>query len=113
MAGLVHRPIGPIGDALVVLDASRRLYAGLSRDQTYWHAVHPLSVDLIAEDGTVVARVGALTCTCAGGQYRGRCYRVAQVEAFEAGQGLADPAWLAEGFEAPVGAGETVEAFRG
>jgi hypothetical protein len=113
MNGIVHRPIGPVDMNLVVLDASRRTYAALSRDRAYWHLVHPLPVDLVDPDGTVVKRVGALTCTCGGGIYRGTCYRVAQAEAFEAGQGLPDPAWLTEGFDAPAGAGDRQEAPRG
>ena len=113
MTGIVHRPIGPVGRDLVVLDASRRLYVGLSRDETYWHVVAPLPVDLVDADGTVIRRVGTLTCTCAGGQFRGECYRTKQAAAFEAGQGLPDPAWFTEGFDAPVGAGEAVEASRG
>ena len=109
----MHRPIGPVGDALVVLDMERRLYVGLSRDQTYFHVVAPAPVELVDPDGTVVKRVGQLTCSCLGGIYRGACWRTKQAVAFEAGRGLPDPAWLAEGFVAPVGAGEAVEASRG
>jgi hypothetical protein len=75
--------------------------------------VAPLPVDLVAEDGTVIRRVGTLTCSCLGGQFRGECWRSKQAVAFEAGQGLPEPAWLTEGFDAPVGAGEAVEASRG
>lgn len=109
----MHRPIGPVGDALVVLDMERRLYVGLSRDEAYWHVVAPLPVDLVDANGTVLRRVGALSCSCPGGTYRGTCYRTSQAIAFEAGRGLPDPAWRAEGFDAPVGAGEAVEASRG
>lgn len=45
MTSLVYVGIAGHGDALVVLDASRRLYAGLSRDAGYWHVVHPAQVD--------------------------------------------------------------------
>lgn len=113
MNGIVHRPIGPVDMNLVVLDASRRTYAALSRDRSYWHLIHPLPVDLVDADGAVIRRVGSLTCTCAGGSFRGECYRTKQAAAFEAGQGLPDPAWLSEGFDAPAGAGEAQEAFRG
>jgi hypothetical protein len=113
MTGIVHRPIGPVGDALVVLDAARRTYAALSRDESYWHLISPLPVDLVDADGTVIRRVGTLTCTCAGGTFRNECWRTKQATAFEAGQGLPDPAWLAEGFDAPAGAGEEVQASRG
>jgi hypothetical protein len=113
MTRIVHVGINFEPDTLVVLSASRRTYAAVSRDQTYLHLIQPVQVELIDPDGTVLKRVGQLTCTCAGGQFRGTCYRVAQAEAFEAGLGLPDPAWLAEGFDAPVGAGEAVEASRG
>ena len=105
MSGLVHRPIGPVGDALVVLDADRRLYAGLSRDGAYWHAVHPAPVDLADANGGVVRRAGELVCTCKGSAFRGTCYRTAQAEALEGGQADA-PAWF--GDAAP---GEIVEAY--
>lgn len=113
MNGIVHRPIGPVDMNLVVLDASRRLYVGLSRSRAYYHVIAPLPVDLVAEDGAVIRRVGSLSCSCLGGVYRGECWRSKQVAAFEAGQGLPDPAWLGEGFDAPAGAGEAQEAFRG
>ena len=111
--GVVHRPIGTVGIDLVVLDAGRRTYAALSRDATYWHLISPLPVDLVDADGTVVRRIGDLSCTCAGGVFRGECYRIKQALAWEKGAGLPDPAWLTEGYDAPAGAGEAVEAFRG
>ena len=108
MSGLVYRPIGPVGGDLVVLDVNRRLYAGLSRDGAYWHAVHPAAVDLVNADGAVVRHAGELVCTCKGSAFRGTCYRVAQAEALEAGR--ADSlAWL----DTPAGAGDSVEAYRG
>lgn len=113
MSGIVFRPIDGLGDNLVVLSASRRTYAAPSRQGDYFHLIQPVAVELVDADGTVLKRVGQLTCSCPGGQFRGHCYRVAQAEAFERGQGLPDPAWLAEGFDAPVGAGEMVQASRG
>jgi len=113
MTRLVHLAIAFEPDMLVILSASRRTYAALSRDGSYVHVVQPRAVDLVAEDGTVIERIGELTCSCLGGLYRGTCWRTKQAAAFEAGQGLPDPAWLAEGFDAPAGAGEAVEASRG
>jgi hypothetical protein len=113
MTRIVHLAIAFEPDDLVIASASRRTYLAVSRDGSYLHCVHPLPVDLVDADGTVIRRVGTLTCTCAGGTFRGECYRTKQGAAFEAGQGLPDPAWLAEGFDAPVGAGEAVEASRG
>ena len=113
MTRLVHLAIAFEPDDLVIASASRRTYLGVSKDGSYLHCVHPLPVDLVDADGTVIRRVGALSCNCKGGTFRGECYRTKQAEAFEAGLGLPDPAWLAEGFDAPVGAGEAQEAFRG
>ena len=108
MSGLVYRPIGRVGADLVVLDVNRRLYAGLSRDGAYWHAVHPAATDLRNADDLVVRREGQLVCTCKGSAFRGTCWRTQQAEALEAGR--ADSlAWL----DAADGAGEAVEAFRG
>lgn len=104
MSGLVFRAIGAVDGALVVLDAARRLYAGLSRDGAYWHAVHPAAVDLVNADGAVIRAAGQLVCGCKGSAYRGTCYRVEQAEAFEAGNPTS-VAWLTDG--AP---GELVEA---
>lgn len=122
--GLRYLQIAPEGDELVCLDAERRLYAGLSRDRTYWHIIQPLPLeDPRVGDG--LRKAGELGCTCPGGVYHGRCYRVGQAEAFEAGRLMltpvqargqigmdeaAGPDWL---YDAPVGAGEAVEAFRG
>lgn len=86
-------------DALVVLDATRRVYAGLSRDGGYRHVVSPLQVDVTDVEGEVVRRAGELGCICKGAIYRGgRCYWVESAEAFEAG--LPGPAWMGE----PAGA---------
>lgn len=108
MTGLVFRPIGPVGDDLVVLDANRRLYAGLSRDGAYWHAVHPAPVAMVNSDGATVRDAGQLVCTCAGSAFRGTCYRVEQAEAFE-GARPGTPFIT----DSPWGAGEAVEASRG
>jgi hypothetical protein len=93
MSGLVHRPIGAVGDALVALDKTRRLYVGLSRDGSSWHAVHPAPVNLVDGNGATIREAGQLVCTCKGSAFRGTCYRVKEAEAFEAGQADA-PAWF-------------------
>lgn len=124
MNGIVHAPIGDVGSALAVVDASRRLYVGLSHDGSYWHVVSPYVPD--HPDGETYE----LTCTCAGGRYHGRCWRLDQAVAFEAGNASAAalpfsrPDWLGPdpraellagraSFDAPAGAGELVEASRG
>src|SRR6185369_17638251 len=66
MTGVVHAPIGDVGDALTILDAGRRLYAALSRDGTYWHVVSPLQADRLDAEGNVVRAAGALSCICKG-----------------------------------------------
>ena len=69
-------------EGLVLFDLERRTYLGLSRDESYWHVVRPLRADDpgVAE-GNV--QVGDLTCCCAGGTFKGHCYRIAQAIAFE------------------------------
>lgn len=85
MSGLVYRSLGNVGDNLVVIDAARHVYAGLSRDASYLHLVHPAPVDMVNAENAVIRSAGQLVCTCAGSAYRGRCYRTDQAEAFEAG----------------------------
>jgi hypothetical protein len=117
MTGLVYRPIGPVEDALVVLDATRRTYAGISRDGSYWHLIQPARLgDPRVTDG--IRQVGQLVCTCRGGTFHGTCYRIDEAERLEGG--MRDPvddaaSWLATSSEldSPAGAGEMVEAFRG
>lgn len=91
MSGLVFRPIGPVGDALVVLDAHRRLYAALSHDGAYWHVVSP-------DEG------GILGCSCAGARFRGTCWRLEEAKGYEG---------TVEASGKLAGAGDIVEAFRG
>ncbi len=122
MSGLVYRPIGDVDD-LVVLDATRRTYAGLSTSGDYWHLIQPARPDDPRVGDGLERRAGELVCTCAGGTYRGTCWRTKEAEAFEAGiprenapvPGQVDLAELeaASWFDAPAGAGEAVEAFRG
>jgi len=77
MTRIVHLAIAFEPDDLVIASASRRTYLGVSKDGSYLHCVHPLPVDLVDANGTVIRRVGALTCNCSGGQFRGTCYRAA------------------------------------
>lgn len=115
MTGVVYRAIGEVGDALTILDASRRTYAGLSRDGQYWHLIAPFA-----------GVEGVLVCTCKGGRTHGRCWRMHQAIAFEAGDArqaspaFARPSWArasldagVASFDAPVGAGHSVQAERG
>jgi hypothetical protein len=115
MAKVVLSPIGHVdADTLVVLDASRRIYAGLSREGDYWHLIQPARLeDPRVGDGIRIA--GQLVCSCPGGIYRGSCYYVRRAEALE-GTTEADqgPTWLPrEGLDDPAGAGDLVQASRG
>lgn len=127
MTGIVHAPIGDVGDALTILDADRRFYAGLSRDGTYWHVIEPLQADVLGVDAEVIRPAGLLSCRCKGATFHGSCYRVEQAEAFEAGDArqatrALSPDWLipraaleagSATFDAPAGAGDLQEAYRG
>ena len=107
MTGLVYRSLGDVGQALVVLEAGRRVYVGLSRDSEYLHVVHPAAVDMVNADGAVILSAGQLTCTCKGSAYRGTCYRVAEAVVFEGThpRPAEDIAWLRDS--------EAQEASRG
>lgn len=138
--GIVHAPIGDIGNALAVIDAGRRVYVGASRDGSYLHVIHPRGFQQVDGDGNVVGESYDLVCTCKGGTFHGTCYRLTQAQAFEEPP-LSDdlPVWhraiaptvapapaplvdavaktvippRPRDFDAPVGAGESVEASRG
>lgn len=131
MTRIVHVGLDDLDDALIVLSARRRAYAGISRDGSYFHLVHPTPIDMVNADNAVVRSAGQLVCTCKGSAFRGRCYRVDEGEAFEAGRlapvhgpdcdadlrkngcvCVPELAWL-DGNDSPAGAGEAVEAFRG
>jgi hypothetical protein len=86
------RSIDDVGQTLVVLDEERRLYAGLSRDESYWHVVAPLQLEILGRDGEVIRAIGQLSCRCKSGVVRGTCYRVVEAEAIEA----AGPSWMRE-----------------
>lgn len=114
MTGVVYRSLGDIGEALVVLDGTRRVYVAASRDGSYLHVIHPRGFEQLDGDGNVVGAAEDLVCGCKGGTFHGTCYRLQQAVAFEAGEAdrAAAPAWMQD-YDAPVGAGELVEASRG
>jgi hypothetical protein len=71
---------------LIVFDASRRTYVGLSRDGSYWHVVRPTTRDdrgvrAIEEPGRPTTYDPPLVCSCPA---RKPCYRVAEAIAYEA-----------------------------
>ena len=110
-------------------DPGRRIWLSLSRDGTYYHVVTPTPDDAqLITDG--LRHKGQLSCSCAGGRYRGSCYVTVACEAIEnearretakaedraflADVTIAEAADLAgTWFDNPTGAGESVEAFRG
>lgn len=126
MTAVVSVPIGGLGDAIVVLDRERRLYAAQSRDGSYWHVVSPLQADRLDADGNVVRAAGELSCICKGATFHGTCYLVMTAQAIERADasGITRPPELGPDpraaieagvatFDAPAGAGEMVEATRG
>lgn len=71
-------------ETLVVFDAHRRTYLGLSRDGRYYHCVRPARPDdPTVQDGKLVA--GELTCSCPAGVFARRCYWTQLAEALEQG----------------------------
>jgi hypothetical protein len=99
-------PITVPPDTLVSLDADRRLYAGLSRDGSYYHLIRPL------RDGDYRVRheggiIGALACDCVGFSTHGKCYQASAAIALEAE--LADQAAMPEIFRRPVAAETELE----
>lgn len=103
MTGPVHAPIHVEGPQLHVLSAQYRLYAGLSRDESYLHVVHPAGFDQLDTDNNVVHRAGDLVCHCKGATYAGHCYRQRQAEALERGEADVD-VWVAPETESEMAA---------
>jgi hypothetical protein len=97
MTRLVWSPILIPPDALVVLDADRRLYAGLSHDESYYHLIQPTQFAIVDPNTDEVLRTaGALACTCRGFQSHGHCYQTQlaiELEIAKADQAAA-PSWL-------------------
>lgn len=101
MTRLVWSPISIPPDALVVLDADRRLYVGLSRDESYYHIIQPTQFAIVDPNTDEVLRpAGALACTCRGFQSHGHCYVATAAIAFE-GE-LADQAAMPAIFREPA-----------
>lgn len=98
MTRIAWVPIAVEPETLVVLDAGRRLYVGLSRDQSYYHVIAPTQFDLTDGDGDVVRPAGTLECRCRGFQAHGHCYYTTAAIAFEGQQAdhRAAPSWLRE-----------------
>lgn len=82
--GLVYRSIGNAGDALVVLDAARRVYAAINRRHDGWHLIQPARADDRRVSAALVLE-GDLVCTCESGTLRGSCYRTEEARQFERG----------------------------
>lgn len=85
MTRIVYLHVEATEDALVVLDAERRTYAAVNREGTAYHLIQPARPD-DPRVGDGLRSAGELVCTCAGGTFRGFCYRVREAEAFEAGR---------------------------
>jgi hypothetical protein len=97
-------------------DPARRTWLALNRAGDAYHVVTPTPDDAqLITDG--LRRKGQLSCSCAGGRYRGSCYVTVACEAIEATGELAGSQRVISGestwFDSPDGAGEEVEAFRG
>lgn len=96
---IVHVAFEAMPDTLVVVDAGRRTYLGLSTDRTYWHSVRPARLDdPVVGDGK--RAVGELLCSCVAGEYGRPCYWTEIAAACERGDRgfivdrIADPSWV-------------------
>jgi hypothetical protein len=86
-------------------DPARRTWLALNRAGDAYHVVTPTPDDAqLITDG--LRRQGQLSCSCAGGRYRGSCYVTVACEALEATPVAtsAEPSW----FDGPPG--EVMEA---
>lgn len=71
-------------NTLVVVDAGRRTYLGLSNDGSYFHALRPARLDdPIVGDGKKA--VGALLCSCVAAAYGRDCRWTTLATALERG----------------------------
>jgi hypothetical protein len=86
-------------------DPARRTWLALNRAGDGYHVVTPTPDDAqLITDG--LRHKGQLSCSCAGGRYRGTCYVVVSCEAIEsAARPTAEPTW----FDGPPG--EAAEVF--
>jgi hypothetical protein len=73
-------------------DPARRTWLALNRAGDAFHVVTPTPDDAqLITDG--LRHKGQLSCSCAGGRYRGTCYVTVACEAIEAGPD-AEPTWF-------------------
>jgi hypothetical protein len=86
-------------------DPARRTWLALNRAGDAYHVVTPTPDDAqLITDG--LRHKGQLSCSCAGGRFRGTCYVVVSCEAIEsAARPATEPTW----FDGPPG--EALEAF--
>jgi len=92
--------------AFAFADPARRTWLALNRAGDAFHIVTPTPDDAqLITDG--LRHKGQLSCSCAGGRYRGTCYVTVACEAIEQVHhvGDPDPNW----FDGPPG--EAAEAF--
>lgn len=88
---------GPV--VFVFADPLRRTWLALNSSNSGYHVVTPTPDDAqLIVDG--LRHVGQLSCSCAGGRYRGSCYVTKSCEAIEASMAAvrAEPTW----FDAPA-----------
>lgn len=84
-------------------DPARRTWLALNRASDAFHIVTPTPDDAqLITDG--LRHKGQLSCSCAGGRYRGTCYVTVACEAIEAAAS-GEPTW----FDGPPG--EAAEVF--
>jgi hypothetical protein len=86
-------------------DPARRTWLALNRAGDAYHVVTPTPDDAqLITDG--LRHRGQLSCSCAGGRYRGSCYVTVACEAIEAvARPSGEPTW----FDGPPG--EAAEVF--
>lgn len=88
-------------------DPARRTWLALNRAGDAFHIVTPTPDDAqLITDG--LRHKGQLSCSCAGGRYRGTCYVTVACEAIE-GSSLGQVLEAANWFDGPPG--EAAEAF--
>ena len=88
-------------------DPARRTWLALNRAGDAFHIVTPTPDDAqLITDG--LRHKGQLSCSCAGGRYRGSCYVTVACEAIE-GSSLGQVLEAANWFDGPPG--EAAEAF--
>jgi len=90
--------------AFAFADPARRTWLALNRAGDAFHIVTPTPDDAqLITDG--LRHKGQLSCSCAGGRYRGSCYVTVACEAIESVAAGVEPTW----FDGPPG--EAAEVF--